>query len=166
VQPLRTVLANLLVASPVWSPRTRARLLARLGARAERARVVGWFRLLGDVRDLELRPGCYVNAGLTVGAGARVVVEERVHVGPGCSLLPTTHELGGSAQRAGATRAEPVVLGAGSWLGAGVTVLGGVRVAPGCVVGAGSLVVESTEPDALYVGSPARLVKRYGSSEG
>jgi maltose O-acetyltransferase len=45
-------------------------------------------------------------------------------------------------------------------LGARVTVLPGVTVGSGCVIGASSLVTADTEPDCLYAGTPARLVRR------
>ena len=45
------------------------------------------------------------------------------------------------------------------WIGAGVRVLDGVTVAEGCVIGAGSVVVKSTDPFGVYVGVPARRVK-------
>ena len=35
----------------------------------------------------------------------------------------------------------------------------GVTISKGCVIGAGALVKESTEPNGLYVGCPAKRVK-------
>ncbi|MEX0980124.1 MAG: acyltransferase, partial [Gemmatimonadota bacterium] len=40
------------------------------------------------------------------------------------------------------------------------TILAGVHLADDSMVGAGSMVTRSTEPHAVYVGVPARLVKR------
>ncbi|WP_336033505.1 acyltransferase [Geodermatophilus sp. FMUSA9-8] len=157
----RGVLASTVAASPVWPPRVRTRLLRLLGVRTDgSARVLPWIRFVGGVSHLVLGRGCFVNVGLTVGANAAVTVGERVHLGPGVSLLPSTHDLGPSRQRAAAVTAAPIAIGDGAWLGAGVTVLGGVRVGAGCVVAAGALVAADTEPDCVYAGVPARLVRR------
>lgn len=44
-------------------------------------------------------------------------------------------------------------------IGANVTIMPSVVIAKGCIVGTGSLVTKSTEPDGLYVGIPACRVK-------
>jgi acetyltransferase-like isoleucine patch superfamily enzyme len=158
---LRGVLASTLVASPVWSPRMRARMLGLLGVRVSRgARVHPGIRFIGGVDHLVVGRGSFLNTDVTIGANADVVLGERVHLGPGVSLLPTIHEIGPHEQRAGATAGAPIRIGDGSWLGAGVTVLGGVTVGEGCVVAAGAVVRTDTEPDTVYGGVPARLIRR------
>lgn len=164
---LRGVLASTVVAHPVWGPRMRARLLAVLGVRvAGSARVYPWIRFIGGVEHLEIGGGAFLNVQLTVGANAAVVIGQRVHLGPGVSLLPTSHEIGSAEQRAGAAAGAPISIGNGAWLGAGVTVLGGVTIGAGCVVAAGALVHRDTEPDSLYGGIPARLIRRLDPIEG
>jgi maltose O-acetyltransferase len=158
---IRGALASAVVGSPVWTPKARARLLRALGVRVRGgARVYPWIRFTGGLDHLELGRGCFVNVNVTIGANAAIVLGERVHLGPGVSLLPTTHELGGPGQRAGAVTSGPITIGDGAWLGAGVTVLGGVTVGAGCVVATGAVVTEDTEPNAVYGGLPARLIRR------
>ncbi len=53
----------------------------------------------------------------------------------------------------------PVVIEAGAWVGFGVTVLAGVTIGENSVVGAGSLLMQNTDPYWVYVGSPARKVR-------
>ncbi len=53
-----------------------------------------------------------------------------------------------------------VEIGRDVWIGAGAKVLAGSNIADGCVIGANSVVKGTTEPFGVYVGSPARLVKR------
>jgi galactoside O-acetyltransferase len=45
-------------------------------------------------------------------------------------------------------------------LGLTCVIIPGVTIAEGSVIGAGSLVTKSTEPWMVYVGTPARSVKR------
>ncbi|WP_164701384.1 DapH/DapD/GlmU-related protein [Modestobacter sp. KNN46-3] len=162
---LRSALASTVAASPIWAPRTRARLLRALGVRVHgSARVYPWIRFVGGVDHLEIGRGAFVNVNATIGANARVVIGDRVHLGPGVSLLPTSHEIGPREQRAGAPVSAPITIGAGAWLGAGVTVLGGVTIGEGCVIAAGTLVSADTQPDGVYGGVPARLIRRLGAS--
>jgi acetyltransferase-like isoleucine patch superfamily enzyme len=44
-------------------------------------------------------------------------------------------------------------------IGMNATILPGVILAEGCVIGAGSVVTKSTEPNAVYVGNPATKIK-------
>ena len=146
--------------SRVWSPTTRTRLLRRAGASIGRARVLAGIRFIGDPSVLSIGDGVFVNAELLVGANAPVTIGSGVRIGPRCALVPTTHELGPSSARAGATSAAPIVVGDGCWLGAGVTVLSGVTIGAGSVIAAGAVVTSDCEPDALYGGVPAKLLRR------
>jgi maltose O-acetyltransferase len=110
--------------------------------------------------DSSLDRGAFLNANLTVGANADISIGSRAYLGPGVSLLPTSHTIGPHAQRAGANTSAPIRVGAGSWLGAGVIVLGGTSIGDGCVVAAGSVVTADCEPDAIYGGVPAKLLRR------
>lgn len=157
---LRGALAGSIVASPLWTTRMRGRLLRVLGVRLGRGtRVYPGILFLGGTDTLRVGAGCFLNAQLTVGANAPVTIEDRVFIGPRVTLVPTTHELGPSHARAGATLAGPITIGAGTWIGAGATILGGVTVGPGCVIAAGAVVVEDCDADGLYGGVPARLIR-------
>ncbi|MFT4182464.1 MAG: acyltransferase [Rhizobium sp.] len=57
---------------------------------------------------------------------------------------------------------KPVVIEDDVWIGAGAKILGGSHIAKGCVIGANAVVKGKTEPYGVYVGSPARLLKRRG----
>ena len=51
-------------------------------------------------------------------------------------------------------------IGSDVWIGDNSVILCGVDIAHGCVIGAGSIVTKSTEPYGVYVGNPARLLKK------
>ena len=55
--------------------------------------------------------------------------------------------------------AEDVSIGNDSYLGCNVTVLMGVNIGSDCVIGANTLMRESTAARSIYVGVPARRVK-------
>jgi acetyltransferase-like isoleucine patch superfamily enzyme len=45
-------------------------------------------------------------------------------------------------------------------IGAGAIILPGVTVAEGSLIGSGAVVTRDTEPDAVYIGNPARKLKK------
>jgi len=51
-------------------------------------------------------------------------------------------------------------IGSDVWIGDNSVILSSVTVGHGCVIGAGSVVTKSTEPYGVYVGNPARLLKK------
>jgi acetyltransferase-like isoleucine patch superfamily enzyme len=58
-----------------------------------------------------------------------------------------------------------VEIGKDVWIGAGAKILAGSTIADGCVIGANSVIKGETEPFGVYVGSPARLVKKRAMSQ-
>ena len=111
---------------------------------------------IGD--DCSINPGCilYGQGGLKIGSHVRIAAQT--------IIIPSNHVFGDPdrlIREQGETR-EGIRIGDDVWLGARVTVLDGVEIADGCVIGAGSVVTKSTVPYGVYVGVPARLLKRRG----
>lgn len=112
-------------------------------------------------RNSHFSPFCLVNGGT-----AGIFVGDFVGLSYGTKVFAHTDDYSGAAL-IGPTvpkaytnvRAEPVhicdhvVSGAGSIIGAGVT------VAEGTALGAATLILKSTEPWSIYVGSPARRLR-------
>lgn len=116
---------------------------------------------LGD--DCSVNPGCilYGLGGLKIGSHVRIAAHT--------IIVPANHVFADPARliRDQGETKQGVTIGDDVWLGARVTVLDGVHIAKGCVIGAGAVVTASTEPYGVYVGVPARLVKRRGpASQG
>jgi len=59
---------------------------------------------------------------------------------------------------------KPIVIEDDVWIGAGAKILGGSHISEGCVIGANAVVKGRTEPYGIYVGAPARLIKRRGEA--
>ena len=55
---------------------------------------------------------------------------------------------------------EPIIIENDVWIGSGAILLPGITVANGTIIGAGSVVTKSTEPYGVYVGNPARLIRK------
>lgn len=62
----------------------------------------------------------------------------------------------------GISNIAPVLIGPGAWLGEHVVVMPGVTIGAGAVVGANSVVTHDVPDHSVAVGSPARVVRRFG----
>ena len=139
----------------------RGILLNIFGCSIARGAVVAERVFIGSNR-LTLAPGTFINIGCFLDGCADIQIGEGSRLGPYVHILTGTHTIANTEMRRGSgsiIRNEPVIIEAGCWLGMNVAVLPGVTVARGCVIGAGAVVIQSTLPNGLYVGVPARRVK-------
>jgi acetyltransferase-like isoleucine patch superfamily enzyme len=99
-----------------------------------------------------INQGCIIRPNTTIG--------KNVCIGPNVSLVTDTHEIGSHEKRAGKLKFPPIVIGDGCWIGIGSIVLGDVKVGSGTVIAAGSLVNRDCDPNCLYGGIPAKLLRK------
>lgn len=109
---------------------------------------------IGD--DCTLNPGTiiYGQGGTTIGNGVRIAAH--------CVIVPSNHIFSKPNEfiyKQGLSK-KGIIIEDDVWLGAGVKVLDGVKISKGTVIGANAVVTKSTEPYGVYVGIPARLIKR------
>lgn len=74
-------------------------------------------------------------------------------------FINSTHNIGTEERRAPAVIAKPVIVGDGTWIGADCIIMPGVNIGKGCIIGAGSLLLNDTEENSVYVGRPARKIR-------
>lgn len=142
-----------------WPPPLRAWWLRRYGATIGAGAVihrshymnleVAGFRNLRVGEHAHIGPECLFDLAAQVSIGTRSAVSPRVtiltHADPGEGVLQQRYP----------RETAPTTVEDDAWIGAGATILHGVRIGARAVVGAGSLVRDSVEPDSLVVGVPA-----------
>lgn len=104
---------------------------------------------------------CSVNPYTMIYGQGGVVIGNYVRIATHCVIIPSNHIFSSIDMpifKQGLNN-KGIVIEDDVWLGAGVVVLDGVRIAKGCIIGAGSVVNNDTEPYCIYVGSPARKIK-------
>lgn len=116
----------------------------------------GWIEI---GRNCSVNPGCmiYGHGGLRIGDNVRIAAN--------CVIVPANHrfdDLGRHIVQQGES-VLGVEIGSDVWIGTSVVILDGVKVGRGCVIGAGAIVTRSTDPDCIYVGNPARLLRKRGA---
>lgn len=110
--------------------------------------------IIGDNCTINPYSVIYGQGGTTIGNGVRIAAQ--------CVIVPSNHIFDNSEEfiwKQGLSK-KGIVIEDDVWLGAGVKILDGVTVSKGTVVGANAVVTRSTETYGVYVGVPAKLIKR------
>ena len=153
----RIALASL--GSDLIPAKLRTRLIRWLGGRAATSACI-WPGCNLLSLDLDLGEHVFINVGFFFDGADTLTIERDVRIGQFVRVITASHEIGPSNQRCRIEAVSaPVRIEAGSWIGANVTILPGVTIRSGCVIGVGAVVMSDTEPDGLYVGTPARRIR-------
>lgn len=116
---------------------------------------------LGVARGkLTLGRNSFINYSCFLDLSNDIIIGDGVSVAFKTIFINASHEIGPIEHRAGKGINAPIRIEDGCWIGANVTIMSGVTIAKGCIIGAGALVVEDTEENGIYVGRPARLIKK------
>jgi acetyltransferase-like isoleucine patch superfamily enzyme len=117
---------------------------------------------------LRIGDRCMIGRGSHVVAHHSVVIGDDVITGPGCYITDQNHVYADPDVPIGQQwpTADPVEIGAGSWLGAAAIVLPGTRLGRNTVVAAGAVVRGDFPDHAVLAGIPAKVVRRYDPATG
>ena len=120
--------------------------------------------IIGDYS--QVRAHCFVAAEAEIGRNTQIMqfsnicrncrVGDEVFVGMGC-MTTNTRKI--AYRRKYVDINEPPLIMRAARIGARVTILPGVKIGENSVVGAGSVVTKDTDPEWIYIGSPARRIK-------
>lgn len=116
--------------------------------------------VIGD--GTHIQPRCQISAYC-----AEIKIGERVEIAPSCAFYPYNHKMNVEQP----IRDQPlysrsgITVGNDAWLSFGVVLLDGADIGDGAVIGANSVVNTSIPPNAIAVGSPAKVVGTRRSAE-
>jgi maltose O-acetyltransferase len=99
----------------------------------------------------------FFNYDCTVLANGLVLIGTNVAMGPKVQIYSINHTFE-SGKFDSVTK--PVYIEDNVWVGGGSIILPGVKISKRCVIGAGAVVTKDTEEGYLYLGSPARKIKK------
>jgi acetyltransferase-like isoleucine patch superfamily enzyme len=153
----RTLMA--LLGSELLPAKIRMKMMRGLGFDISSEACI-WAGALLRSKKVKIDAGVFINVGFYHDGYDRLDIGENVRIGPFVRIITATHDIGPAEQR-GLIEVvgKPVMIERGSWIGSGVTILPGVTIGHGCVIAASSVVIDSTMPNGLYAGTPARLVR-------
>lgn len=100
----------------------------------------------------------FINHSLTMMSAGGVTIDDGVMIGPNVNILTDNHDLDNRM----VLRCKPIHLCKNAWIGAAAIIMPGVTVGENAVVGAGSVVTKSVEPNTIVAGNPARVIRTIG----
>ncbi|MBC7490519.1 MAG: acyltransferase [Glaciimonas sp.] len=139
----------------------RSWFLLMMGCNIHRKSRIASGVFLGS-NKIQLAASVFININCFLDGCALISMDDGVHLGPYVKILTGSHTINPDVMRRSGESKDrflPVYIKRGSWIGMGSIILPGVTIAEGCVVGAGSVVVHSTQSNGLYVGNPAKRIK-------
>lgn len=105
-----------------------------------------------------------IGTGSIVAPGAiltdSVVIGDHVIINVSASLNHDIHIGNFSHIGPGVHIAGNVTIGNGTWVGIGASIIHNIRIGDGCYIAAGAVVVDNLDSGYLYVGVPARPVRK------
>lgn len=113
-------------------------------------------------KGLKIGEDCFVGDGTLIDLYEKVVLEDQVTIAQNVTILTHTnvgyknHPL----QKYFPKTAKPVVFKKGCVVGAASVILPGVTIGEGSFVGAGSVVTKNVSSNSLYVGNPAKFIRK------
>lgn len=151
------IIQSVFLNSPVIGFRLRSFILRLLG---HRIGMMYPHSLIGVGKGrIFMGKGTFSNRGCFFDTSNDIVIGDNVSIGMNVCFITSTHEIGGQ-KRASTSYNEPIKVENGCWIGANVTILPGVTIHQGCVVAAGAVVTKDCDPNCIYAGVPARIIKR------
>lgn len=141
--------------------RLRVALLRIIGVDIHPTAIIAANVFIGS-NKLYLAQDVFINIYCFLDGCASITFGPNVHLGPYVKILTGSHTINPNVLRRSGESANfnlPVNIQRGSWIGMGAIILPGVTIAEGCVIGAGSVVLYSTQPNGLYVGNPAKRIR-------
>lgn len=133
-----------------------------------------WLLTLADAEQptegvaLRIGDDCGFAGGVVLAAVRSVMIGNHVYFARNCYVADHSHayqDPSTNIEDQGLTDIRPVQIDDGVWLGENVVVLPGVHIGTGTVVGANSVVNVDLPSYCVALGSPARIIRRFGSSE-
>lgn len=120
----------------------------------------------------EIRAHCVIAADAVIGKYTNInqftnicrntIIEDYVFIGPGV-IFTNTKKIAFRRNYDDISQAPYVEYGA--MIGGGVTLCPNVRIGRNSSIGAGSVVTKDTEPEYLYVGNPAKKIRKLTPEE-
>lgn len=118
----------------------------------------------GGTGDIVIGADTVINSGCVFYTGNGISVGSNVLIAANCTFAPVNHEFKSSEVPIRSQGFAPskggILIEDDVWIGANCVLLDGAIVRTGSVVGAGSVVSGELASFGLYLGAPARLVRK------
>jgi acetyltransferase-like isoleucine patch superfamily enzyme len=152
------LLVNLLAAPPdiISIQAVRCSLMRIIGFKIGKGSQLSESLFVYDGRHFRAGVGCRLGSFCRIWDFSAISVGNNLLASHGLTLISGTH----FTDEERSPRAGPITIGDNVWLGINVTIVGPANIGNNVVIGANSLVLGSIESEAIYAGSPAKLIRK------
>ena len=111
---------------------------------------------------LVMKAGSSCNSNCFLGATGGLKIGRNVMLGPNITILSERHIFNRTdkSMKDQGRLEQPVEIMDDVWIGANTVILGGTKVESGAIIGAGSIVTKSIEPQVIVAGNPAKVLRK------
>ncbi len=114
---------------------------------------------------LKIGNNTYVGYGTTISVAKEVILGDNCMIAGGCLIMDSSDHPISPRKRLSHMPVDKedvksVKIGNNVWIGSNSVILRGVTIGDNSVIGAHSVVVKDVQPNCVYAGIPARLIKR------
>lgn len=117
--------------------------------------------VFGKGYRLEVGKNTTINADCVLDARSKLKIGSGCSISRGVTFITQSHDYNSENF---ALIDGPVTIGNYVWIGSNAIILPNVKIANNCVIGAGSVVTKDCGVSGVYVGNPAKMIKRIDSS--
>lgn len=121
----------------------------------------------GHTATINVKKSVYMGSNVSILTADTVVIEEDVLMASYINILGEQHGMNPESDiKYGSQElsSEAITIKKGCWIGQNVTIIGGkspLTIGERCIIGGGSVVVESVPDYCIAVGNPAHVIKKY-----
>jgi acetyltransferase-like isoleucine patch superfamily enzyme len=103
---------------------------------------------------------CHIGKNCFFDLRETIKIQENVVISMQCTFITHIDMTKSSLNKLFPSERKGLLINSNSYIGSGATVLMGVTIGESCFIGSNALVNKSTEPNSMYFGIPAKLIKR------
>ena len=114
--------------------------------------------------QLEIGDNCIISSYTTIYATYGITVGKNCLISSNCGISSVNHIQNATNRRLydddNSPYSKNVIIGDNVWIGMNACILPGVSIGDNAIIGSGSVVTKSVPCNEVWVGNPARFVKR------
>ena len=122
-----------------------------------------WFRIKCLKNIIKIGNKCRIMKNVYIGNGNDIEIGDRVLIARDSIVLGKMHEFSDIKSyivEQGGKRVEPTIIEDDVWFGIRVIIMPGLKLSKGSIIGAGAVVTKNTQPNGIYGGIPAKLIRK------
>ena len=120
-------------------------------------------RIWGDPSRLKIGNGVHLNNATINTASGCIFIDDDAFLGHQVSLLTGTHDVklyGEARKTAVPVDGRDIFIGKGAWIASNAIILGPCNIGDNAVIGAGSIATGIISSNTVYVGIPAKAIRK------